>query len=117
MKTSNQRPAAFTPAAFTLVELLVVIGIIAVLVGILLPTLSKARDRAQTVSCQANLRQIYTAARIYAAENRDSLPFGMVFNKQYPCRPADRRRNLGLHRLVRLAGSVYDQGRPRRGSP
>jgi len=67
--------------AFTLVELLVVIGIIAVLIGILLPALSRARASAYTVSCGSNLRQVYTAARQYATEFKDSLPFGMIFNK------------------------------------
>jgi len=67
--------------AFTLVELLVVIGIIAVLIGILLPALSAARQSAQTVACSSNMRQVYTAARNYATEYKDSLPFGMVFNR------------------------------------
>jgi prepilin-type N-terminal cleavage/methylation domain-containing protein len=61
-------------SAFTLVELLVVIGIIAVLISILLPSLARARNSAQLVQCGALLRQIGVAARAYAAENRDALP-------------------------------------------
>src|SRR3712207_4640208 len=67
---------------FTLVELLVVIGIIAVLISVLLPALSKARQRAQTVACSSNLRQVFMAARNYATENRDSLPYGFIFNRE-----------------------------------
>ncbi len=62
------------PHAFTLVELLVVIGIIALLIGILLPSLSKARRAAINTQCMSNLKQISYAMLMYAGENHQHLP-------------------------------------------
>jgi prepilin-type N-terminal cleavage/methylation domain-containing protein/prepilin-type processing-associated H-X9-DG protein len=75
-KTNHGRDARATGNAFTLVELLVVIGIIALLISILLPTLGKAREVARRAACLSNLRQVHQAFHFYALENRDQVPLG-----------------------------------------
>jgi prepilin-type N-terminal cleavage/methylation domain-containing protein/prepilin-type processing-associated H-X9-DG protein len=95
--TSHQlRPTRVSGArAFTLVELLVVIGIIAVLVGILLPTLGRARESANQVKCMANMRQIGQAMTIYVGESKGMLPIGLLFNGHR------------IHRSVAPHGPIY----------
>lgn len=71
---SHTVPSARASRAFTLVELLVVIGIIAVLISILLPSLNRARESAKSVQCLSNIRQITQATMMWASENKGLMP-------------------------------------------
>jgi prepilin-type N-terminal cleavage/methylation domain-containing protein len=96
----------FCTRAFTLVELLVVIGIIAILIAILMPALSRARDQANGVKCSANLRQMMTGALLFAQDHKGHL-FG---NWSDAANPDEDKRDF-------LAGGTGDwQQAPKAGT-
>src|SRR5579859_3742713 len=70
--------------AFTLIELLIVIAIIAILAAILLPVLSQAQERSSRVACSNNLRQIVVGMIIYAGDNKDLLVSARPVSGQLP---------------------------------
>jgi prepilin-type N-terminal cleavage/methylation domain-containing protein/prepilin-type processing-associated H-X9-DG protein len=97
--------------AFTLVELLVVIGIIAVLIGVLLPVLSRVQERGRNLKCQTNIRQILVAMRGYAEENRGCFPYSFHYNVTRKPTPdtqsaADTQEQGGAGNFVSWASQV-----------
>jgi prepilin-type N-terminal cleavage/methylation domain-containing protein/prepilin-type processing-associated H-X9-DG protein len=80
---------------FTLVELLVVIGIIALLISVLLPALNKARASANAVKCSSNLRSVGQGFSMYLAENKGCFPVAYVYNTTHPNGTGPRLPDVG----------------------
>ncbi|HEY5345506.1 MAG TPA: type II secretion system protein [Verrucomicrobiae bacterium] len=71
MKSNSRR---FTPSAFTLVALLVIVAVLAILAALFLPTLAGAHDRSRQIQCVNNLKQCGLAFRIWEGDNNDKYP-------------------------------------------
>lgn len=79
--TADRRPRSGRGCGFTLIELLVVIAIIAILAAMLLPTLGKAKARAQAAACSGNLKQLQVCWQMYTEDCADHLPANTALNE------------------------------------
>ncbi len=72
----SRQPRPHPKRAFTLIEILVCIAVIAILMGLIFPIIRRAREAAREVVCQSNLRQLLAAFRVFASDHDDQLPGG-----------------------------------------
>ena len=102
----NCRAVRAKLSAFTLIELLVVIAIIAILAAMLLPALSKAKEKALEANCQSNLHQMAVAFAMYIGDNQDVYPY-------YRASDAPYVPPIGANREVFLVWQIADGSRTR----
>jgi len=88
---SLHTPRAGRRRAFTLVELLVVIGIIALLISMLLPVLGKVKEAANSVKCMAQQKQIMAAWMMYVGDNKGAVPIPVSVAEYYPGGNAEQK--------------------------
>jgi prepilin-type processing-associated H-X9-DG protein len=87
---NRSAPASLLRSAFTLTEVLIILGLIAVLISLFLPVVARARAAAQQAGCLSNLRQMGLAWSIYLTDNRGRLP---AYSFNSPSTPEDTERN------------------------
>ena len=90
----RSRHTRFAPSGFSLVELLVVIGIIAVLIGLLLPALNRAREQSKRTQCLSNLHQLGIAIHGYASDYKGRIPYGPTARMTSPISFYQRTGNV-----------------------
>ena len=117
VRRDARRHAGCACRAFTLVEMLVVIAIIAVLAGLLLPVIGKAKEQGRSTACLSNLRQIGLALQLYTQENESKMPFiydalistnATVITNQPPTIDVVLTNHLGSPKILRCPSDRKD---------
>lgn len=103
---SSDRPREPRTGGFTLVELLVVIGIIAILISILLPAMQGARESARSTQCMSNLRQMGVAAQMYFNANSGAFPVEFTYNPPTPSFPNGAKLNRSYFAAEALTAAL-----------